>query len=295
MNIQDLILNSLTEKALNLGNRSVSYPKFGQILILAGGAGSGKGFASQKVLAFEGKRFDVDELKSKIVDGKSKIMSDKFMQQYGRSVKTLDLKNSEDVSMLHDFVDKNGYDKKVIQNFLKGEKRKASEDTSISGLKQNIIFDVTLKNIKKLQTIYDYAMDAGYEKKNIHIVWILNDMEVAWEQNKNRSRVVARNIFVDTHSGASETMHSLIQTGTKVQQYMDGDIWVLFNNQILGDLDWVIKDEKHKKVGYVNKYTALQLKRQGQKPYSEKEVEVDLFQKIKDYVPVNPETGVKAW
>ena len=35
----------LEERALNIGNKSVSYPKFGNILILAGGAGSGKGFA----------------------------------------------------------------------------------------------------------------------------------------------------------------------------------------------------------------------------------------------------------
>lgn len=295
MNIQDLILNSLTEKALNLGNRSVSYPKFGQILILAGGAGSGKGFASQKVLAFEGKRFDVDELKEKMIKGHSKIICDKFMKQTGRDIRTLDLGNPADTSLLHDFVEKNEYDTKVIQNFIDAEKRSARKDTSISGLKQNIIFDVTLKNIKKLQTIYDYAMEAGYEKKNIHIVWILNDMNIAMAQNATRDRKVATDILVNTHVGASETMHDLVKKGTVVQQYMDGDIWVLFNNKKLNDLEWLVKDEDHDKIGYVNKYTALQLKKQGQKPYSEKEVAVDMLQKIRSYVPVNPQMNKKAW
>ena len=54
----------LEERALNIGNKSVSYPKFGNILILAGGAGSGKGFASNRMIAFEGKRFDVDAIKT---------------------------------------------------------------------------------------------------------------------------------------------------------------------------------------------------------------------------------------
>lgn len=44
MNLHELIINAINainEKALNLGNRTVTYPKHGQILILAGGAGSG--------------------------------------------------------------------------------------------------------------------------------------------------------------------------------------------------------------------------------------------------------------
>lgn len=295
MNIQDLILNSLTEKALNVGNRSIAYPKSGQILILAGGAGSGKGFASKKVLAFEGKRFDVDELKEKMIKGNSKIICQKFKEQTGRNITTLDLGNPEDTSILHDFVENNGYDHKVIQQFINAQNRDLKKDTSFSGLKQNIIFDVTLKKISKLETIYKYATEAGYEKKNIHIVWILNDMEVAMQNNQGRPRVVAKDILIDTHEGASLTMHDLMKKNSDLRKYMDGDVWVLFNNRNNNDLGWKIKDEKHDKVGYVTKYTALQLKRQGQEPFSESEVEADLLQKIRDYVPVRRETGAKDW
>lgn len=295
MNIQDLILNSLTEKALNVGNRSIAYPKSGQILILAGGAGSGKGFASKKVLAFEGKRFDVDELKEKMIKGNSKIICQKFKEQKGRDITSLDLSNPADTSILHDFVEKNGYDHKVIQQFINAQNRDLKKDTSFSGLKQNIIFDVTLKKISKLETIYKYATEAGYEKKNIHIVWILNDMEVAMQNNQERPRVVAKDILIDTHEGASLTMHDLMKKNSDLRKYMDGDVWVLFNNRNNNDLGWKIKDEKHGNVGYVTKYTALQLKRQGQEPFSESEVEADLLQKIRDYVPVRRKTGAKDW
>lgn len=295
MNIQDLILNSLTEKALNVGNRSIAYPKSGQILILAGGAGSGKGFASKKVIAFEGKRFDVDELKEKMIRGNSKIICQKFKEQKGRDITSLNLGNPADTSILHDFVEKNGYDNKVIQQFINAQNRNVKKDTSFSGLKQNIIFDVTLKKISKLETIYKYATEAGYEKKNIHIVWILNDMEIAMQNNQGRDRVVAKDILIDTHEGASFTMHELLKKNSDLRKYMDGDVWVLFNNRNQNDLGWKVKEGTHGKVGYVTKYTALQLKRQGESPISESEVEADLLQKIRDYVPVNNKTGAKDW
>ena len=298
MNFKTLIastLDELTERALNLGNRTVTYPKSGQILILAGGAGSGKGFASKKVIAFDGKRFDVDELKEKMIKGHSKIICQKFKEQTGRDITTLNLSNPEDTSILHQFVEDNGYDKKVIQQFIDAQKRNTDKDTSFSGLKQNIIFDVTLKNIKKLKTIYEYASQAGYEKKNIHIVWILNDMEVAMRNNQGRPRVVAKEILMNTHEGASLTMHQLIQKNSELRDYMDGDVWVLFNNRDQKDMTWVVKDDANGDIGYVAKYTALQLKRQGQAPYSESEIEADMLQKIKDYVPVNSKTGKKDW
>lgn len=41
-----------------------AYPKFGQVVIMAGGAGSGKGFVKDKLVGVEGMVFDVDELMS---------------------------------------------------------------------------------------------------------------------------------------------------------------------------------------------------------------------------------------
>ena len=51
----------LVEKLITFGGQA--YPKFGNVIIMAGGAGSGKGFVKDKLVGAEGFVFDVDELK----------------------------------------------------------------------------------------------------------------------------------------------------------------------------------------------------------------------------------------
>lgn len=289
MNIQKLILNALSERALNLGNRTISYPKSGNILVLAGGAGSGKGFASNKVIAFEGKRFDVDDLKQKMIDGHSKIIKDKFFKATGRDITKLNLRDPADTSLLHAFVEKHSYDVKVIQQFIQAQNRN-KDDTSNSMLKQNMIFDVTLKSKGKIELISKYAQDGGYDKKNIHIVWILNDMEIARAQNAKRDRVVADNILQNTHIGASETMFDIFDKTIDIQKYIDGDIWVLFNNAKVNDLDLTVKDTtafdgSAQKSFIVNKYTAVQLKEQGKPVRPVHEIGSEFLAKIAQYAP----------
>ncbi|UQJ94980.1 hypothetical protein IANJMKHF_00074 [Klebsiella phage CPRSA] len=57
--------STLTEALITFGGRA--YPKFGQVVILAGGAGSGKGFTLEKLLGIEGITLDVDALKKLVM------------------------------------------------------------------------------------------------------------------------------------------------------------------------------------------------------------------------------------
>jgi len=45
--------------------------------------------------------------------------------------------------------------------------------------KSNVIFDITLDEIKKLREYSYYATLGGYDPKDMHIVWVLTDIEVA--------------------------------------------------------------------------------------------------------------------
>lgn len=45
--------------------------------------------------------------------------------------------------------------------------------------KPNVIFDITLDEIKKLREYSYYAQLGGYDLKDMHIVWVLTDIEVA--------------------------------------------------------------------------------------------------------------------
>ena len=211
---------SLDEALITFNKKA--YPKFGQVVILAGGAGSGKGFIQSKLLGIEGRVVNVDDVKSWVM--KSVQLAGKIKELTGFDLKTASLKNPKDVSKLHDIVS----GMKIADNIEKS--LFTSIATSDPERKPNIIFDVTLKDLDKLDRIARNVIPLGYDKKNIHIVWIVNQFEKAKEQNLARERSVSDAIMVSTHKGAAMTMHDLIfSNGINVQNYMDGDIWVAFN------------------------------------------------------------------
>lgn len=70
----------LSERALNLGNRSVAYPRFDNVLIIAGGAGSGKDFVLNNMINFTGKEFNVDDIKRYAIHMSSQQVIDQFCE-----------------------------------------------------------------------------------------------------------------------------------------------------------------------------------------------------------------------
>lgn len=269
----------LDEKAIVLGKKA--YPKEGNILILAGGAGSGKGFASNRVIAFDGKRFDVDDLKNKLIKGASKTVAAKFKDETGREITSISQSNPEDTKLLYQFVSKHKYNDKVIWNFINQQKNTEH--------KQNIIFDVTLKELKKLQEISEYAENGGYDKKNIHLVWILNSIDVALAQNASRTRVVPKDVLIKTHEGVAMTLNDLLTNSENTRKYIDGDIYILFNNRNNNDI--ALKKIKDKETGkeittdVVEKYVAIHLKERGKPIKKSNEISKELIDKVLSYIP----------
>ena len=134
------------------------------------------------------------------------------------------MKDSEIVSQIH----------YVVADYLQIDDRKLTKFV-VSVLaappdrKPNIIFDVTLKNIEKLYKLSYQVKQLGYDLDKIHIVWVVNDIQVALKQNAERSRVVHPHILMDTHRGAGNTMHDIANMGKKLQKVMDGAIIFAFN------------------------------------------------------------------
>lgn len=79
-----------------------AYPKFGNVVILAGGAGSGKGFVKDKLVGIEGFNFDVDALKSLVMRTPSLV--DKIKDAFGVDPTQLNLRNPSDVAKLHEII-----------------------------------------------------------------------------------------------------------------------------------------------------------------------------------------------
>lgn len=250
-----------------------AYPKFGNVIILAGGAGSGKGFIKDKLIGVEGYNFDVDALKS--LSMRTPKLIEKIKKEFGVDPSALDLKKPDDVAKLHD----------IIGTALNlDDKRKQILFTSIMTAapdrKPNLIFDVTLKDLRKLQNITHQVKELGYDNEKIHIVWVINDIEIAKKQNADRPRQVPVEILVNTHRGASFTMHDIVNMGNDLKKYMDGDIVFAFN-KVKVDSDVAVSDKGGM---YIKDAKYFYVKRSG-KAVDQEKLTRDLRSKIASYVP----------
>ena len=115
----------LTEKKIIVGNGA----KYGQVIFLAGGAGSGKGFAVRYFL--EGNKFKVRDVDA----WKSAFLKIAALKKKYPKLRRLNLRRPDDVAKLHDFVDKKGIKDKTLTLMLSQAKK---------GRLPNIIFDITL-------------------------------------------------------------------------------------------------------------------------------------------------------
>jgi len=199
--------------------------KFNQIVIMAGGAGSGKGFIKNNVMDIDGITFDVDKLKKLAM--KSKLIKSNIKKEFGVELDDLNLRTPGDVSKLHHIIKQIGLsDRKT--NAIYASIIQADENR-----KPNLIFDVTMKTTSVLIEINKMASDLGYLKENIHIVWVLNDLETALKQNAKRPRVVEDDILIDTHNHVSFQMQSILRKMINIQKYMDGLFYIAFNKQFV--------------------------------------------------------------
>ena len=188
--------------------------RYGQIVFLAGGAGSGKGFAIKNFM--EGEKFkirDVDEWKKafmKLADTK-----DKFPE-----IKGLNLKNSKDVIKLHQFVKEKGIKEKSLDLLLRDVNAKHAP---------NVIFDITMKDTSNIDAVIPKLLEVGYNPKNIHLTWVLTNYAVAILNNRNRERVVADDIMLLSHEGAATSMYEVIKG--KLPRGLNGSVRVILNNR----------------------------------------------------------------
>lgn len=264
----------LLEKLITFGGQA--YPKFGNVIIMAGGAGSGKGFVKDKLVGAEGFTFDVDALKT--LAAATPAIQKRVKKDLGVDIADLaaNLKTPENVSKMHE----------IIGDYLKLDDRRTkslytSIMTAAPDRKPNVIFDVTLKDLRKLEKITRQVKALGYESKNIHIVWVINDIEVAKAQNLSRDRTVPVEILVNTHRGASQTMGDIINMGKQLKKYMDGDIVFAFNK--VGVDSEVAKSGKGGM--YIKDANYFYVKRQGKEVVPMDKLDAELKRKISDYVP----------
>jgi len=246
--------------------------RYGQIVFLAGGAGSGKGFAIRNFMEKEKfKVRDVDEWKRAFMK-----MAD--LQGKYPEIKGLNLKNSKDVAKIHAFVKKMGIKEKSIDLML--------ADANSRHL-PNIMFDITMKDANDIDQYMPKLIKAGYDAKNVHLTWVLTNYAVAIVNNQKRPRVVADDIMLLSHEGAAISMYEVIKG--KIPRGLDGGVRVILNN-LENTIPWLDPDTKKPmltKQGNikVKDFTYLTLKKEGKSIGPEMDVKRQLLGWIAANVP----------
>lgn len=274
--------------------------KYGQVVFLAGGAGSGKGFARENFISAENYKVrDVDELKKEFqrLSELEKFTTKDLLAKYGSklsakememvqtemldkniSIAKLNMSNPKHVYILHALVKATGAKEKTLETML--------QDAKIGRL-PNILFDITFKDLEEFNRVIPLLMKVGYESRNIHLTWVLTNYEIAIQNNKSRSRVVPEDILLQTHRGAAQTVYNLVKNGTPKE--IDGSVQVILNNPehtiffVDPKTGEPYKTSKGQKV--VKDFKYLILKEPGKSAKKEIEIKKQLLTWVRDNTP----------
>ena len=246
--------------------------RYGQIVFLAGGAGSGKGFAIRNFMEKEKfKVRDVDVWKEAFM--KLADTTDKYPE-----IKGLSLKNPRDVMKIHKFVKDKGIKEKSLDLLL--------SDVNVRNA-PNVIFDITMKDANDIGDVLPRLLEAGYDPKNIHLTWVLTNYAIAIKNNQNRERVVADDIMLLSHEGAATSMYEVIKG--KIPRGLDGGVRVILNNRnnTIPYVDPDTSKPMRTKQGdiIVKDFTYLTLKKEGKRIGPEMGVKRQLLGWIEENVP----------
>ena len=246
--------------------------RYGQIVFLAGGAGSGKGFAISNFMEKEKFKIrDVDEWK------KGFLKLAQTRKQFSE-LKGLQLRNPKDVYKLHMFVKEKGIKDKSLDLLLR--------DTNSDRL-PNIMFDITMKDASDIGDVLPKLIEAGYDSKNIHLTWVLTNYAVAIVNNRNRERVVPEDIMLLSHEGAAKSMYDVIKG--KLPRGLNGAVRVILNNRenTIPYVDPETKKPMKTEQGdiLVKDFTYLTFKKEGKSMGPESGVKKQLLGWISSNVP----------
>jgi hypothetical protein len=275
MKDEDFINTSMKTFSQYLEEKLILYgqgKKYGQIVFLAGGAGSGKGFAISNFMEKEKFKIrDVDEWKKSFIK-----MAD--LQDKHPEIKGLNLKNPKDVYKIHIFVKKLGIKDKSLDIML--------ADANTDRL-PNIMFDITMKDVSDIGDIIPKLEKAGYDSKNIHLTWVLTDYSVAIVNNRNRDRVVPEDIMLLSHEGAATNMYDVIKG--KLPRGLNGGVRVVLNNRenTIPYLDPKTNKSVKTKTGnlIIKDFTYLTFKKEGKTIAPESDVKKEVMGWIAANVP----------
>lgn len=278
-----LSFSELQEKLIIIGNGA----NYGQVLFMAGGVASGKGFVSTHFI--EGNKFkaiDPDHLKTLFLQQKT------LLKKYPE-LKNTDLRNPDDATRLHDFIKGKGWEETLVSNLLSTKKNPSTLP--------NLMIDAAFKNLRRYDEYMPILSKAGYVRKNTHLIWVLTDYTIAVKNNRQRSRVAPDDIQLESHEGAANTLYKIVNG--EVPEGIDGGIYVVLNNPnntVFWNVNGTVYDGrkpsnldnggKIPKIA-VEDFKYIQIKKPGQPPIGDKKMMEMVYKWIYDSIPSSEATA----
>ena len=192
--------------------------RYGQVIFLIGGAASGKSTAIKKFIdSGSYKIVNPDDVKALMLRAAEKGLSG-FSDLAG-----VNPNEPEGAAKVHARM----RDTRISSRYS----RRLTNDPTRSEL-PNLLFDRTFSFAGEIEKISQSLKRSGYDPKNIHIVYVFTDMEVALDQNRKRERTLGDDIIVMTGKGAKKNFIDLLfqrMRGAPV----NGDYYMVVNNQVI--------------------------------------------------------------
>jgi len=229
------MMNKLNEKQIITPPKTANE---GQVIIMAGSAGSGKNFAIDKFtdIGNKFKVLDIDEIqklvmKSNIIFKRFRKFLDDIDSAFSR-YSDQDLrepsmfKDSEFVDTIYDFMTINKIPQTRLGVFLRSSQNKERLP--------NIVLNTTFGNVENIKNKIDILLDNGYKKENIHLLWVLTSREESMARNHHRDRSVKDDYLSKNYNDTVRNMKSFItKDAGLLNDYIQGNFWVVVNTSLL--------------------------------------------------------------
>ncbi len=224
LNLFDAILDSrgmdglLENKVVTFNGKT--YPEYGHAVTVTGGPGSGKTHESNTSIPIDAKIMNIDDIGDiyiKILKRKLSILTneedkEELLRPFGGHIP--DLRNTQDSTALYEFISDRKYLNKFQLQFF----------NSNMGKLPNVLLDVTGGNFTKLQEYQAFLKGLGYYTS---IIWVVTDIEIAKQQNKNRTRTVDEEFLINAFSNTKDAMWK----AAHLPLVNTDEFWILFTHQ----------------------------------------------------------------
>jgi hypothetical protein len=189
--------------------------KYGQVIFLVGGAGSGKSTATRRFINTTNyKILNPDDLKELIIRaGKKGVKSFKSMANINPNT-------PEGAGEVHQF----------MRDTKMGSKKGRTMTRGLRGNKNlpNLLFDRTFSFAGEFKNISQGLIGVGYKPEDIHVIFIMTDVKIALKRNKTRARSLKPEIVKKTTEGAKQEFANLFFKRAK-GAVANGDYFIIIN------------------------------------------------------------------